>query len=232
MHSPRIFRFESLESTSTYAKENAAGLPIPSIICANTQTAGRGRQGKTFFSPHGTGLYFTLLFETKDEADMITLAAANSVCRAIEKLTDKKPAIKWVNDIFLNGKKICGILSECFYLNGRRLIALGIGINLTTEEFPADLPQAGSLDFDGNKEKLMLEIAETMLDYAENPDNKSVRNEYESRLFILSKKITYIKGNIEYSATVEGINDFCHLLVKRSDGTNDILSSGEISIKI
>lgn len=232
MAKTNIIHFDILPSTSSYAKENAAVLPMPSLIIADAQSAGRGRQGKSFFSPKDTGLYFTLLLEADEKATLLTPAAAVAVCKAIEEATQKKPSIKWVNDVFLDGKKICGILTECFIVNGKRLIAIGIGINLTTENFPEELAQAGSLNADCPKEALAEKIAEYILTYAEKPDNIYILNEYEKRLFIIGREIRYQKNSAEYPATVKGINSLCNLIVTNPDGTEEILSSGEISIKI
>ena len=109
---------------------------------------------------------------------------------------------------------------------------MGIGINLTTEEFPDELEIAGSVNIDCSKIELAEEIAQSILDYTAHPDNNCILNEYRKRLFIIGRNITYHKNNKEYSATVEGINGNCNLIVKKADGSNDILSSGEISIKV
>jgi len=227
-----IMHFDTLPSTSTFAKENASTLHLPALIVADFQTAGRGRQGKSFYSPKGTGLYFTLLFEADEKATLLTPAAAVAVCKAIGEMTSKKACIKWVNDIFLDGKKICGILTECFTSNGKKLFSTGIGINLTTEDFPQELTQAGSLNAECNKEELSKKISEYILEYAENPDNTAILSEYEKRLFVIGKEVTFNKNNLEFTATVKGINNQCNLIVTTPDGKEEILSSGEISIKI
>jgi BirA family biotin operon repressor/biotin-[acetyl-CoA-carboxylase] ligase len=221
-----------LPSTSTYAKENASNLPVPTLIISDHQTAGRGRQGKTFYSPRNTGLYFTLLFDAKNEANLLTPAAAVAVCKAVEEMTEKPLAIKWVNDIFIDGKKICGILTERYVLSSKALYAVGIGINLTTKDFPEDLTQAGSLNITCNKEELAIRICELILEYANEPDNCTVLKEYEKRLFIIGKEISYHKNGVKFSAKVNGINNLCNLIVTKPDGENDILSSGEISVTI
>ncbi len=221
-----------MPSTSTYAKENASTLPIPSLITADLQSAGRGRQGKSFYSPKGTGLYFTLLFAAVNEATLLTPAAAVAVCKAVEEMTGKALSIKWVNDIFLNGKKICGILTERYVLNEKVLYAIGIGINLTTTEFPQELTQAGSLNINCNKEILAAKICEHILEYAKSPDNSAIQKEYESRLFFIGKEISYKKNGVSLTAKAKGINSFCNLIVINPDGEEEILSSGEISISI
>lgn len=222
---------ETVSSTNTYAKDNASKLPMPSLIIAKHQTAGRGRQGKSFFSPKDTGLYMTCVFPAPSDCSLLTPAAAVAVCKALEKL-GAEAKIKWVNDIFIDGHKVCGILTECFSCEGRTYIALGVGINLTTAVFPPGLQIAGSVNINCDKIKLAEDIKQFILEYAENHDNESILNEYAKRLFVIGSDITYIKDNKEYSATVEGINRECNLIVKRNDGCTDILSSGEISIKI
>lgn len=223
-------RLEVIPSTSTYARENAHTLPLPSLIIADKQTAGRGRRGNSFYSPENTGLYMTLLFEASAPIPLITPAAAVAVCTVIEKNFGISPKIKWVNDVFLDGKKICGILSECFTVNDKTLIALGIGINLTTEDFPENLPNAGSLGINCEKEKLAKDIAEFMLDYVDKPDEENVILQYRNRLFVIGRSIEFCENNIRYSATVKDINSQCNLIVELSDKTEKVLSSGEISI--
>ncbi len=224
--------FDSVDSTSSYARRNASLLVPPCIITASHQTNGRGRQGKSFFSPKDTGLYMTLILQAEPKSALITPAAAVAVCKAIEAITDIKPSIKWVNDIFVNGKKVCGILSECFCENGKTYISVGVGINLTTSEFPDELVQAASLGIECSKENLSLLIANGITEYINSPDDEYIMNEYRKRLFIIGKKITYEKNGNNFDATVYDINEKCNLIVQSDNGNTDILSSGEISIKV
>lgn len=224
--------FDSVDSTSSYARRNASLLKTPCIVTASHQTSGRGRQGKSFFSPEGTGLYMTLLLQAEPESALITPAAAVAVCKAIETLTEIKPSIKWVNDIFVNGKKVCGILSECFCENGRTYISVGVGINLTTSEFPSELNQAASLGVECSKNELSRLICNGIIEYINNPDDEYILGEYRKRLFIIGKKITYEKNGNTFEATVCGINEKCNLIVQTDSLNTDILSSGEISIKV
>ncbi len=225
-----VLKFNTIDSTSTYARQNADSLPLPSLIIADSQTAGRGRRGNAFYSPEGTGLYFTLLFEAKNILPLITPAAALAVCKALKEFFGIDAKIKWVNDIFSDGKKICGILSECYTSNGKKLIAVGIGINLTTAEFPENLPNAGSVGKNCDKNLLANKIADYILEYSDKPDDKSVVAEYEKQLFIIGKKISFKENGNQYSAVVNGINEQCNLIVTLENGTTKVLSSGEISI--
>lgn len=220
--------FDVIDSTSNYAKTNAYNLNLPALITADEQTNGRGRRGNSFFSPKGTGLYMTLVFEAPDNCKLITPAVAVAVCNTLENY-GLSPKIKWVNDLFLNNKKICGILTEIISFENKKILSVGIGINLTTVDFPSEIPVAGSINQDINKQKLSAEISERILEtvYSDN-----IVEEYRKRLFIIGMTVSYQKNNKEYTASVVGINENCNLIVKLENGTEDILSSGEISIKI
>ncbi len=223
--------FDTLPSTNTYAKENIADLSLPSLIIANEQTAGRGRRGNSFFSPKDTGLYMTLAFEEKDSSGLLTPTAAVAVCETLIDI-GLDPKIKWVNDIFLNGKKVCGILAERCFSDRKSFIILGIGINISTCVFPDGLKSAGSINIDCNKEKLAEDISARILEYAEKNSDAEIIGKYRSRLFVIGKEVGYFKNNVEYKGIVKDINSQCNLIIKLPDGNEEILSSGEISIII
>lgn len=174
----------------------------------------------------------TLLFEPEEMNPLFTPAAAVAVCKVIESNFGISPQIKWVNDIFLNGKKVCGILCETFIADGKRLVSVGIGINLTTRCFPESLPNASSLGIECDKTLLAEQISEAFLGLCESDNMNFVLEEYEKRLFIIGKTIGFTENGISYSATVKGINDMCNLVVEPPDNSEKILSSGEISIKL
>ena len=228
MNKINILTFDSIDSTSTYAKKNANMLPLPSLIIANHQTSGRGRHGNSFYSPEQTGLYMTVIFESPESCDLLTPKAAVTVCEVLEGY-GISPKIKWVNDLFYNSKKVCGILAERFIVNGKTIVSVGIGINLKTEIFPDELPMAGSINLECDKTKLAEEIA---LGLISDASSKKILSAYKERLFVLGKEITFIKNGNLSSAIAVDINESCNLIVKLSDGSYDTLSSGEISIKI
>lgn len=223
--------FDSIDSTNTYAKNNASALPLPTLITALEQTAGRGRHGKTFYSPQ-SGIYFSLLFEADENFDLITPACAVSVCRAVKELCGIDTDIKWVNDVYCKGKKVCGILVERFAKDGKIYTCAGIGINLKTASFPCELTMAGSLETDVDGVRIAERITELLLDYNQSFDRAKLLKDYDSRLFIKGKEIDYTIDNVTYTGTVKGINNDCNLIVKNNNGNTDILSSGEVSIKI
>ena len=171
----------------------------------------------------------TLVFEEKDNSELLTPLAAVSVCEELEKL-GANPKIKWVNDIFIDSKKICGILAERHILCGKSFIILGIGINISTTEFPEELKTAGCLGINCNKENLAENISKRILGYIESTDSVDIIKEYRNRMFIIGKDVSYFRNNIEFSGTVKDINSQCNLIITLPDGKEDILSSGEISI--
>ncbi len=226
----KIF-FETLPSTNTYAKEHIPDFSLPTLIIANEQTAGRGRRGNSFFSPKDTGLYMTLVFEETKSSELLTPTAAVAVCEELESI-GTNPGIKWVNDIFIDEKKVCGILTERYIAHGKPYIILGIGINLLTKVFPDELSSAGSINLECDKNRLAIDISLRVLEYIDKNSDEEITEKYRSKLFIIEKNVSYFKNNIQYSGTVKGINNQCNLIISHSDGSEDILSSGEISIKI
>lgn len=171
----------------------------------------------------------TLVFEEKNNSDLLTPLAAVCVCEELEKL-GANPKIKWVNDIFIDSRKICGILTERQILNDKAYIILGIGINISTKEFPEDLAIAGSLNINCDKDLLAENISDKILGYVEKYDVSDIIEKYRCRLFIIGKDVSYFKNNIRYYGKVKDINPQCNLIIKLPDGNEDILSSGEISI--
>ena len=225
-------------STNDIAKERIKSAAGNTLTVAETQTAGRGRMGRTFHSPDKTGAYFTLTlrgeWDVKDALKFTSLAAV-CVCRAIEELTDLSPKIKWVNDIYIGDKKVCGILCETS-LSAQGKVAdviLGIGINLTTEIFPSDIPNAGSLNI---KELQRAEIiALTCLGILkETPfitQNKHFEY-YKSHSLALDKPVYFIENGIRYDGIVTKITKDYGLSVTLENGQIKTLSSGEITLRI
>lgn len=219
---------ETVDSTNTYARKNASRLPLPSLIIAREQTAGRGRQGKSFFSPKDTGLYFTLLFEAHGSFDFITPRAALAVCETLEG-EGISPSIKWVNDIYTGGKKVCGILCERFESQGRMLTAVGIGINLTTAVFPGDLPLAGSVGKALDPVETAQNIAASLLSSPEKYPCGRLLAEYKKRSFITGREIEYTRNGKVLKGRAVDITENFNLEIVTPEGT-EVLSSGEVSI--
>ncbi|MDR2572503.1 MAG: biotin--[acetyl-CoA-carboxylase] ligase, partial [Oscillospiraceae bacterium] len=201
----RIFVYPLLESTNKTAKEMAiSGAEHGTVVIADGQTAGRGRYGRSFFSPSSFGIYMSVIMRPErlrfSTATLVTSFAAVSVCRAIEAISDKFPQIKWVNDIFINGKKVCGILTEAVtdYESGNvEWIVVGIGINFSTPvtDFPDDIKQSAGAVFSGNnipttRNHLVAGIINRMMENNHKNGEAEMLEEYKNRLMMLGKRIT------------------------------------------
>lgn len=243
----KIIVYDIIDSTNKQAKlyANDEGFSKDTsikVFVAEEQTAGRGRLGKTFYSPKSTGLYMSILLrpDKTESIQMITIAAAVAVCDGIKELYGIDVSIKWVNDIYIGGKKICGILTEAvtdFESGTIDNIVVGIGINCTTEDFPEDISGIASSLQEGEKaltivrNQLAAKIVEKLGDMWENLGNKEIIEKYRQRSFMVGKEVSFVQKGIEYKGIVENINDFGNLCVKLSSGENMILASGEVSVK-
>jgi len=226
-----------LDSTNLEAKRRAAtGERLPMLVTAGSQTAGRGRLGRSFYSPEDTGVYMTVMFLNNSDfgsAVTITTAAAVAVCRAVEAVTGLSPDIKWVNDIYLNGRKVCGILAESSLLNRGHVIAVGIGINVTTETFPEELGGiAGSLGTENIREELIARTAAELLKVA-GRDPAEYMDYYRSRSVVIGREIMFGPHDGEKTpATALGIDDRGGLIVRLPGGEEKTLFTGEITVRL
>lgn len=228
---------EELDSTSSEAKRLAArGEHVPALIVAERQTAGRGRMGRSFYSPADTGVYFSLLWEANapmEAALSVTCAASVAVMRAIRRLCGRQTAIKWVNDLYLDGKKVCGILTEAISGTGEApKLIVGIGINLCTEDFPPELVgKAGSLGARGlSREEMIAQVVRELLPYLCDPTDRSWLADYRAHSCVLGRPITWKRGDLECAGVACGIDDRGALEVLLPDGRTERLCTGEISL--
>ena len=233
-----------------------------SVILAEKQTAGRGRLGRTFVSPEKSGVYLSVIYAPKGgitNPASLTAFTAVGVCRAIKKLYGLSPKIKWINDLFAGGKKICGILAEGITNFESGIIEsaiVGIGINLKQSKA---ISQAGLQNIAGSIEEalktdsnlnssqattslnrivLASEVAGQILRIFENtsPESKTqIMEEYRAASFLLGQEITVFPligdTSKSYKARSTSIDDNAGLIVTLSDGTSKTLSSGEVSLK-
>ena len=232
--------FDILSSTNDFAKEliNSNNFNNGTTIITNSQTGGRGRFGRNFYSPANTGIYFSTILKKSlpiKDVSLITLISAVAVCKAIKKLTNLEPKIKWINDIYLSNKKICGILvenvSDSTNLKSKGIV-VGIGINVFTELFPKDIEnKAGSIMCNGlSRNKLIAEILNNFFDLSQDIYNEQIIKEYKSLSLVLNKKISYIKDNKTYTVTAIDINNVGNLIVQDDRKNISILDCEEISI--
>lgn len=238
-----IHIFDSIDSTNSHLKtilKDTRG-EFTTVI-ANEQTKGRGRLGRNFFSPADTGIYMSFAIKPDMiaiEATFITTATSVAVCKAIEKVTGLNPQIKWVNDIYIEDKKVCGILTEAVTnVDSGKLsgIIIGIGINVTTssDDFPDDIKNiATSLsdELNINRNKLIAHILNEFYMIYKNSSTSYIE-EYKSRSLILGKEIYYIKNGIRYYATAIDFTENGGLIVQNDDSTIEILTSGEITLRL
>lgn len=231
----RVVRYDCIDSTNTEARRiAAAGATEHTLIIARAQTAGRGRQGRSFYSPDGTGLYATLLYYPDrpiSELGGLTCATALASALAIEQLCGAQPRIKWVNDLYLQNRKVCGILCESFGTERGTAIAIGIGINLTTRDFPAELGGiAGSLQAKIDPEELARLICAHLFPYLQSGNNTLWLDGYRARFLLAGMRVECISAGERFPATVRGIDEQGALLVCTEDGTQRTLYAGEVSI--
>lgn len=265
----KLVHFATIDSTNAEAlrllesasKKGAAALRglDQTVLAADEQSAGRGRLKRAFYSPAKTGVYFTAIYvpsKNIEEPALLTASAAVAVCRSLKELFGADAKIKWVNDVYVSGKKVCGILAEGHLGPDGKIdaAAIGIGINIYPSDFPAEIAgRAGSVLPDAfgasnNREEAKNQAGDIRLDLARDVSQKlfdilsdasktrAALDEYAALSFIVGKTITVLPvigdDNSAYSATVLGIDKKARLLVRLNDGSERALSSGEISIKI
>ena len=238
-----LIKFKEIESTNTYATELAKnGEKGKTVVIADSQTGGRGRKGKSFFSPKG-GLYMSVILRpelTAEEALLITPAVACAVAKVLEKFSGKKMGIKWVNDIFCEGKKVCGILTEAkldFLNNSLEYAVVGVGVNLFKPEcsYPEEIKNIAGAVFEAEVgEDVKMKLAEKILE-AINKEIQGIKikqflGEYKARSVLLGKQVTILSEPIQQGIATD-IDEKARLIVKTENGVLT-LDSGEISVKL
>lgn len=238
----KIFRYETTDSTNTRAREYAKlhGAIEPVVFIADGQTAGRGRRGRSFDSAKGAGLYISFLFcpeGTMFDAVRITVKAAVAVSRAIKSTFGLSVGIKWVNDIFVGGKKLAGILTEGEFDSAGRLqyAVCGIGVNLMSRDFPPELFDIATTVEDNIGERPDREaFAEALIRefFAERCDEE-IMDEYRRHSLVLGKRVEVRRLSGEsFFAEAKEIIDSGALAVVTDDGVREELISAEVSLKI
>lgn len=237
---------KTVSSTNTVLKEMAVdGAPEGTVLIASEQTAGRGRMNRSFYSPENTGLYLSILLRPKMKAEeslFMTAAAAVAVARTIEEVSGKSAGIKWVNDVFVGNRKVCGILTEASFdmESGRLEYAIpGIGVNVSTPEggFPDEIKDVATAVFDGirppkdAKNRIAAGIIKYFMEYYKNLSEHTFFDEYVRRSIIVGKDVKVIGHGEPRVAKALAVDYNCNLRVRYEDGSEDVLSSGEVSIK-
>ncbi|WP_028828377.1 biotin--[acetyl-CoA-carboxylase] ligase [Proteocatella sphenisci] len=242
----KIQYLESVDSTNTFAKKALMDNAFcPEIIIANTQNNGRGRMGRSFYSPENTGIYCSFIldpFIKIENSILVTVAASVAVSKAIEKVTQKDTQIKWINDIYIDHRKVCGILTEAvtdFETGMIGKIILGIGINFSTPYslFPKEISEtATSIFADDNSgitrnhliAQLIIEIDECM----NNIENEEIIKYYRKKSMVLGKtlEISYFGKEAPIYGKAVDIDSNGFLIIETNNGLLT-LNSGEVSIR-
>ena len=235
----------SVDSTNTAVRALAEqGAPEGAVVIANAQTNGRGRRGRTFYSPGDTGIYLSLLLRPvhADPRQTVTLTAAAAValCQAMEAVSGEDPQIKWVNDIYLNGRKVSGILTEAAFSlesGAPEYVVVGAGINVYPPKggFPPELAEIAGVLWDrpmpGGKNRLTAEFLNRFWALYTAGGPSSFLEDYRRRSLVVGRDVTVIAGDAETPAHALGIDDNCRLLVRYENGETAALSYGEVRIK-
>ncbi len=235
--------YKSINSTNTEAKLMIMNNAVHgTVIISEEQLAGRGRMGRDFYSPPESGIYMSIILKPNlNVADsvLITTAAAVCVSLAIEKITGLITKIKWVNDIYLNDKKVCGILTEAvtdIESGTINSVVVGIGLNVKTESFPKDIENvAGSiLNMQENKfirNQLTAEIINNVLSMLGDLSSRKFIEIYKERSMILGERVRYNKDNQWFEGYAQDIDQNGGLIVLHDNGHKEILNSGEITVR-
>lgn len=244
MLEPKIVCLEEIDSTNNEVRRlGDAGAGEGTVVVADRQTGGKGRRGREWFSPAGTGVWMSVLLRPElrpDQVSGITLMAALSVCRAIRESTGLSAQIKWPNDLVIDGKKVCGILTEAA-MNGNELryVVLGIGINVNQTEFPEELPHAYSLALAAGRELDRDRIVACLLAYLKSDYERYLRSgdmgelkaDYEAHLANLNQPVLVLAPAGEWTGVAKGISEAGDLLVRDESGELRTVNSGEVSVR-
>lgn len=239
--------YKTISSTNTVLKGLAAeGAEAGLVLLSEEQTAGRGRLGRSFYSPPGSGLYLSLLLRPAlqpSDATRLTVCAAVAVCETIEALSGREAQIKWVNDVFVDGRKVCGILTEANIdceSGALHYVVIGIGVNtrVPAGDFPAELrgiagSAFGAADLPELRCRLAAGILDRLADYAADPFAPAIFEGYRRRSLVLGREINILAPGQEPvpAVAVDLAEDFA-LLARLRDGTVRRLNSGEVSVKV
>lgn len=247
----RALFFPEIGSTNIRAKQEAEeGAPEGTLIVSDHQTAGRGRRGRAWDSPAGCNIYFTLMLRPKispEEAPMMTLLMALAVAGAMESLHRESglqtasPQIKWPNDIVLDGKKVCGILTEMSVEQAYiQYVVIGVGINVRKQAFPEEIAAtATSMEEAWNLPVARCELIGRICSefeglyetFLEAHSLAPMRETYESFLANKGRKVRVLDPAGEYEGTALGINDRGELLVETAEGSIKEVYAGEVSVR-
>lgn len=239
-----IIRLETVNSTNTYAKRLAKeGAPHGTVILADHQTGGRGRMGRSFSSPKGLGIYCSVILRPEAEPSQLlhlTPMMAEAARRAVLEATGLSAQIKWVNDLVINGRKLCGILTE-MGLKGTKtdfvIVGVGINCNQKTEDFLLELQKiATSLSMELGKEIDRETVTNALLRQVQNASEhlfapQDWMEAYRQNCLTLGKEVQIIRGEEIRLGFAESMDDTGALMIRLADGSRERVDSGEVSVR-
>lgn len=232
--------FKTVDSTNNFAKSLAQlGTVHGHTVIAEQQTAGKGRQGKKFHSPVNQGLYLSVIVRPKlslEHALLITACAAVSVAKAIELVSGLDCRIKWVNDIYANGKKLCGILTEAsvgIEQSGLDYAVIGIGVNVSNTLFPKELEMVATsiraeTDKSVSRSRLAAEILNSLEYHLARITGEELMDEYRRRSMLIGKRISVMREGACEQVSCTGVDNMGRLLILHDNGSEEALSSGSV----
>ncbi|MGI5888007.1 MAG: biotin--[acetyl-CoA-carboxylase] ligase [Oscillospiraceae bacterium] len=242
----RLMVFDTIDSTNNYLKANSDSLPDGTVVIADSQSAGRGRRGRSFLSPPGTGIYMSVILKPASKPlgfQNITAFIAVALCSAIESTCGMRPGIKWTNDAVMGGRKVAGILTELgaeVETGSIQYIISGIGINCNQDpgDFPEELSDiAGSIHMATGKPVKRARLAASFISeldrmYSSWPDNKpEYLGLYRKDCITVGKQVKVVGGGKERTGKAVGIDDDFGLIVEYDDGTAGHVRFGEVSVR-
>ena len=239
-----LYVYQEIDSTNEEAKRlAAAGAPHGTLVAANAQTAGKGRRGRSFYSPSDTGVYFSIIFRPQldiSDSILITTAASVAVCRAVKDVCGIECGIKWVNDIYIGPHKVCGILTEAvadMETGTISSIICGIGINVRTEAFPEEVGSRAGAIYAGRQAKgirneLTAAVYTQLMRIYEQLPDRAFLTEYRQRSNVIGKRIRYTDRGIWKEALAVGIDEDGGLVIQSDDEGRLHLHTGEITVRV
>lgn len=240
-----VVYYEKTDSTNARAKRlGEEGFDHGALAAAGQQEAGRGRRGRSWYAPFGTNIYMTILLRPDfgpAKAPMLTLVMALATAEALQDMTGLPAKIKWPNDIVVNGKKICGILTEMSaeidYISH---VVIGNGINVNNEEFPEEIVDtATSLYLETGRKWTRSELIAAVMKrfeenyeiFADEEDLSGLQERYNAFLVNTGREVRVLEPGNEYTGTAHGITPTGELIVEKTDGTKIEIFAGEVSVR-
>ncbi len=231
-----IVHLDVTGSTNDLARELAAGgAPHGTVVIADEQTAGRGRQGRSWTAPPGLSLTISIVVRpSADALALLPLTAAVAVCRACERVAPGRAAVKWPNDVWIDGRKAAGILVEARPQEGWAALGIGLNVDTTEDDLPSDLRDtATSLRIatgaESGREPALAAVLEELSEWLDAGHDRLL-SAYRTRDALAGRAITWVSGDRSLAGEASGIDDDGKLVVFTADGERHALAAGEVHL--